>query len=332
MSAPPARHVRLEFNIAAPEDAKLIVEHLDDAKLLARERIPVAAGTTHRSIKTHPEASRIACSMEVAGRPVDHVRFTAECGESIKPVARHFIVVGAMKAGTTTLFQLLAQHPAICRSWAEVPGLSFIKEINYFTALYREGHTPLHYDWRFPFVPSRHAWTLDVSPNYAKLWASKPVPSRIAELGAEVKLAYILRNPLDRIESHIAHTLREGRELKNLNHCIRVSRYAQHLDRFVKHVSRDNILLLDFEQLRRDPAGVQIRVCDFLGIERVVTPARIHNKRSVKFSLTAAQRAEIVEAVRTDVQRLMSDYDFKPAASWLREPKSWRVRLPTFRS
>ena len=31
-------------------------------------------------------------------------------------------------------------------------------------------------DWRFPFDPAMHAWTLDVSPNYAKLPRTRNVP------------------------------------------------------------------------------------------------------------------------------------------------------------
>ena len=109
-----------------------------------------------------------------------------------------------MKAGTTTLFHLLAQHPAICRTYAEFPGASDWKEINYFQKLYKKGDTALHYDWRFPFDAARHEWTLDVSTNYAKLPIGEDVPSRIAAIGGQTKLAYILREPVDRIESNLA--------------------------------------------------------------------------------------------------------------------------------
>src|SRR5690606_5723680 len=100
------------------------------------------------------------------------------------------------------------------------------KEINYFRRLYRKGDTALHYDWRFPFDPSIHKWTLDVSPGYARWPGSKWVPMRIASLGGTTKLAYILREPVDRIESHIAHTLQTGAEMKSLKHYIRTSCYA----------------------------------------------------------------------------------------------------------
>jgi hypothetical protein len=240
-----------------------------------------------------------------------------DCGEGIEATARNFIVIGAMKAGTTTLFELLAQHPALCRSWAHQPGSSFPKEINYFSHIYREGDTPLHYDWRFPFDAARHAWTLDVSPNYAKWSKGRSVPVRIASFGRETKLAYILREPIDRIESHLAHTLTFRGERKNLAHCIRTSRYAMQLDKFTAHIPRDDILLLDFEQLQRNPAGILAQICDFLGIDRFAGRTHIHNKRSVEFRLDAKQRAELAETLSSDVRRLINFYGFGPAKQWL---------------
>jgi hypothetical protein len=233
-----ARHARVAFDVLSPPGTDLIIQHLRGKQLLARERRPLAAGTSNLEIKSHPESSDIACSLEIAGRPIDGVRFSVDCGRRIEPVARHFIVIGAMKAGTTTLFELLKQHPALCPTFAEVPGVSFIKEINYFRDLYRKKHRPVHYDWRFPFEPATHAWTLDVSPAYAKWPGSRAVPARIASLGGKIKLAYLLREPVDRAESHLAHSLQFHGQRAKLQHCIRTSCYAMQLDKFTRHLPR----------------------------------------------------------------------------------------------
>lgn len=308
------------FNMAAPEGAELVVEHQCNGALLARECRPLAAGTGALEIKTHPEASHILCSLTVGDQTIDGVHFDVESGEPIKPTGRSFIVIGAMKAGTTTLFHLLAQHPAICRTYAELPGASDSKEINYFQKLYKEGDTTLHYDWRFPFDPSRHKWTLDVSTNYAKFPIGKDVPERIAAIGGETKLAYILREPVDRIESNLAHILRKTGEVRSTIAYVGTSRYAQHLDRFTLHIPRDDILLLDFAELQHDPAKVQERVCDFLGIDRFVAKTVIHNTRGVDFQLDAAQRARLARILRSDVRRLINHYGFEPAKGWLQSP------------
>ena len=89
------------------------------------------------------------------------------------------------------------------------------------------------------------------------------------------------------------------------------------LDKFTVHFARDDILLLDFEQLRRDPAVILAQVCDFLGIDRIAVQSKVHNTRGIDFQLDANQRAEFTEAVRPDVQRLISDYGFRSAESWL---------------
>jgi hypothetical protein len=318
-------HATISFAGAAPQNTQLVVEYRNRGKLLARECRPLATGCTEVAIKTHPRTSHVVCSLEQNGKALD-LRCEVAEGPGIEPIGRYFIVIGAMKAGTTTLFNLLARHPAICRTWVEVPGVSFPKEINYFRELYRKGHGACHYDWRFPFDRSQHAWTLDVSPNYAKWPGSKAVPRRIAALPGEVRLAYILREPVDRIESHLAHTLHFTGRLKALNHCIRTSRYALHLDKFTAHFPRESILLLDFDELCRDPSAVLARVCRFLSIEPFDGRTVVHNRRGVEFELDAPRRAELAKALRGDVERLIESYGFEPAKDWLRRfPKASRA-------
>lgn len=326
-----ACHASVTLDVASPPGAKVIIEHLHDSKLLARECRPLAIRDNCVRLKTHPHASQIRCRLQIGDRLIDGVRFEVDCDRSFDPTSRNFIVIGAMKAGTTTLFELLAQHPAICRTWVEVPGMSSTKEINYFRRLYRRDDTALHYDWRFPFDPARHAWTLDVSPSYATWPASRAVPARIASLGGKTKIAYILREPVDRIESHLAHKLHRTGKTPGIEQCIRTSCYAMQLDRFTPHVNRDDILLLDFEQFRRRPAVLLAQVCDFLGIERLAGHSAIHNKRNAPFRLSARQRAGLADAMRPDVQRLISAYGFKPAERWLRRPVLSRIRLSAFR-
>ena len=304
------------MDTAAPRKAQLLIRHLRGEHLLAEEKRSLQVDSRDVSIKTHPDASHIGCSLRVASRAIDTVRFAVECGSAIEPIRTYFIVIGAMKAGTTSLFELLAQHPAMCRTLCHVPAKSFPKEINYFRKLYRKGHTPLHYDWRFPFDSSKHAWTLDVSPGYAKWPGSRAVPGRIDSLGGRVKLAYILRDPVDRIESHLAHHHRTG-ETTTMRHCVRTSRYAMQLDRYMEHFAREDILLLDFDQLRRNPAAIMAQVCEFLSVETFPAKSKVHNKRGVEFRLDPERRAELAKVLRPDVRRLINLYGFEPAEGWL---------------
>jgi hypothetical protein len=314
-----ACHASVTFDTDAREGSELVIEHLSDGKLLARECRPLTVGSRSVDFKTHPDASHVVCSIKANDQTIDGVRFDVQCGKEVDAIGRYFIVIGAMKSGTTSLYHMLAQHPAMCKSYAELPGASFTKEINYFNRLFRKGHTNVHYDWRFPFDASRHAWTLDVSPNYAKLPRTRPVPRRIAMLEGEVRLAYILRDPIDRIESNLAHKLRKQGKVPKLDVPIRISQYARHLDRFTEHIPLDDILLLDFRELQRDPSAIQAKICDFLGIDRFIANAEIHNRRGVDFHLDEQQRNELADALRADVRILINRYGFEPAKEWLKK-------------
>lgn len=321
-------HSRIHFGSEPPQGVSLCIDYLADDQLLAREGRPLASAARSVDIKTHPDSTHIVCTLDHAVTDSWNPALSVDSGDLIEPIGRHFIVIGAMKAGTTTFFRMMKQHPAICRTHVEVPGKSFVKEINYFRKLYRSSHSPIHYDWRFPFDAETHAWTFDVSTNYAKLPGSRPVAERMATLGANLKIVYILREPIDRIESQIAHAMRENRSSASETHCIRVSRYAAHLDNFLKYFSMDDILLLDFEQLQNDPASMQRRVCEFLDIRTIDTVPGVHNRRTVKFKLSDAEREKFIDALRPDVDRMITDYEFEPAREWLRPPrKSWFRRF-----
>jgi hypothetical protein len=102
------------------------------------------------------------------------------------------------------------------------------------------------------------------------------------------------------------------------------------LDKFTAYFPRDDILLLDFEQLRRNPAAILAQVCDFLAIDRFAPTSVVHNRRDIKFRLDAKQRAEFAEILRPDVQRLISHYGFRPAERWLRRSALSRIGLSVF--
>ena len=122
---------------------------------------------------------------------------------------------------------------------------------------------------------------------------------------------------------------RKGRT--SLEQCIRTSSYSLQLDRFIPHVPRENILLLDFELLRMNPAAVVAQVSDFLDIEYIPGTGTIHNRGTSRFRLTNEQRAELANTVRPDVERLTSIYGFAPAERWLRRSLLSRLRFSGLR-
>ncbi len=174
------------------------------------------------------------------------------------------LIIGAMKSGTTSLFQLLAQHPQVsaCR----------VKEPDFFTAA--DGtHKNLEaylrlWDWR----PGAHRIALEASTSYSKApWVSG-VPGRIAACGPhEFRFIYMLRNPLDRISSQVRHSLFEGWG-KPLDEgvpedAIDYSRYAMQLDLYAECFPEGPFLLVTLEEFHSDPWAVLEKTCQFLALD-----------------------------------------------------------------
>lgn len=190
------------------------------------------------------------------------------------------IIIGAMKCGTTSLFHYLTQHPRICPSSIKEPAF-FIEDRTWDRGL--DWYRSL-YDWD----PHRHRWALEASTSYTKRPEVAGVPDRIASVPGDKRFIYIMRDPLERIRSHIEYgRAKEWEPFREAGGgvpetAIEISRYAYQLEPFVREFGRDRILLLTLEEMAETPGEILDRTCDFLGIERRTfeVPDRVHNKSS----------------------------------------------------
>ncbi|MEO0465138.1 MAG: sulfotransferase [Pseudomonadota bacterium] len=231
------------------------------------------------------------------------------------------IIMGAMKAGTTTLHGILAQHPEICGGWR--------KELNFF----REDPTNMSdpYSDQFPqFDASQHRFQLDSSPNYTKLPKMDGVPERIAEHARQepVQLIYILRDPVARLRSHVYHNFRKGRwqpetlTKAQIDFCINVSRYHMQLEAFAHAGLEDRILLVDFQRLITMPESVAVEIHAFLGLDPVPpknTNARhVNSKPKTEDHMIDLDRCR--DALQDQGELLKKHYDFVPQTPWTYDP------------
>lgn len=111
-----------------------------------------------------------------------------------------FIVFGAQKSGTTSLYHYLVEHPRIAPAAA--------KQVDFFS------HDKFHrgIDWylsQFPSAKEEGCVTGEASPYYM---FHPHAPGRIFEFDPGIKLIVILRNPVDRTYSHYQHQVRNSRE------------------------------------------------------------------------------------------------------------------------
>ena len=156
----------------------------------------------------------------------------AKIGRPAPAIERFAVVIGAMKSGTSTLFDYLGQHPELAQSRH--------KELNFFSSEdWRKGVEFYLKQWP-RFDPAAHRYALEASPQYAKNPQAALRARRFAaQSGAEFRYVFIVRNPVDRIELHLAHNIGRGSspfeiglDHKTVNYALRVSRYAEALDAF----------------------------------------------------------------------------------------------------
>jgi hypothetical protein len=163
-----------------------------------------------------------------------------------------------MKSGTTSLYRYLQAHPDVF--------MSEEKELNYFT----EGlNWESGIDWyEAQFEKAGNARAIgEASTNYTKYPQFPGVPERIAGLLPDVRLMYIIRNPIERVRSAYLHAVIKGNESRPIEQAIRespqyvdTSRYAMQIDRYMEYFPREQLLILTAEDLhgRRDRAMRQV--------------------------------------------------------------------------
>jgi hypothetical protein len=175
-----------------------------------------------------------------------------------------FVLIGAMKAGTTTLYRRLGQHPQI--------SLAANKEPDFFIA---EKAWSRGLDWYGSlFAGAGDAVAVgEASTSYSKCTEFAGVPQRMATVLPDVRLLYLLRDPVRRIRSMYAHNVIMGRESRPIDTAVLedfmyvdASRYAMQLAAYLAVFPRDRIHVVVSERWRADEAGQLAAVWRFLGL------------------------------------------------------------------
>lgn len=209
---------------------------------------------------------------------------------SKKLIPPSFFVVGAQKAGTTTLHDWLAGEGTIA--------MPSIKETHFFShdALYRKG---IEWYLRQFNGGKDDGLTGEVDPDYMFY---PETPGRIRKHVGKAKFIFIFRNPVDRAYSHYLMALRRTVEtlafhealvsevkrkswsdelyMSNLSYMER-GRYSEQVRRFQSVMPDSDFLFLRYEDLFSSKMGVATyeRVCKFIGLGAPCMPFDI-KKRS----------------------------------------------------
>ncbi len=187
-----------------------------------------------------------------------------------------FLVIGATKAGTTSLHAYLRQHAEVF--------MHPRKELRYFTAEHEWRRGP---DWyRAQFEGAGEARAMGQASNaYARHPVYSGVPERIAALLPDVRLVYLVREPFARLESHYRWRLSTGYEWRGPEEALRAdpsyvaaSLYGLQLAEYRRHFAADQILVLRCEALFADPQPALERLAAHLRVAHDPTlPFRAEN-------------------------------------------------------
>lgn len=232
-----------------------------------------------------------------------------------------FVVIGAMKAGTTSLYHYLSQHPDVF--------MPDSKEVDFFydRATWERGRE--WYASLFGGAGDR-AMAGEASPNYTKTHVEPAIPARMASTIPDARLIYCLRDPIERIVSHHIHTEAERRESRGRrlrdrlrrrsgpeavpvdalanDHYVLTSSYAFQVERFLEHYPREQLLLITTEQLRSEPGTTVASVYRFIGADPDFVPDTTtqHHRSGDKFP-GADQVRPTDEAIEVLRERLAPD-------------------------
>ena len=181
----------------------------------------------------------------------------------------NLLVVGAMKSGTTSLHHYLSLHPEIF--------MSEDKEPTFFTA---EKNWNRGVSWYSSLFPTDKPVRGESSPDYTKYPAIQGVPARIHSVVPDVRLVYLVREPVERIVSHYIDAYSFGRVHKPINrelanfedhHFVNCSRYYMQLEQYFEYFDSDGMLVITSEELRGRREATMRKAFAFLGVDASFT-------------------------------------------------------------
>lgn len=242
----------------------------------------------------------------------------------------NLIVIGAGKAGTTSLHYYLDQHPDIYMSKVKEP--FFFQRDNWRQRL----------DWYETLFPKASPVRGEASTSYSAFPVRPHVPERIRETVPDAKLIYMVRDPVDRLVAQYSQHRASGKETRPLEEAVTsalrggddpvnpylcMSRYATQVERYLEHFPLERLMVIDLVDLQRDPRAVLRDAFAFLGVDPGFDSPRfdqvLNTKRDqVRFTPLGAKLRDsrLAQLVKQRMPRELRGPVTKPLTRMLSEP------------
>ena len=193
----------------------------------------------------------------------------------------NLFIPGAAKSGTTSLHNLLNQHPEICMSSVKEPGYWKNEKFKDFKNIEKENYLNL-------FMKSKHKIFGESTTAY--MYYDSFINNINSNYKVSPKLIFILRNPIDRFNSHFWWIKGLGLEKSNFQEVLfkeknnefkaydyfpkyyfQFGLYSKWLKRFYNCFDRSNIKIVTFEDLINNQLETANSCFEFLGLKRLDT-------------------------------------------------------------
>lgn len=199
--------------------------------------------------------------------------------------APDFLIIGAMKCGTTTLYNDLLTNPRVFMPAEKEPNA--LADDAVLEDAGRDAYLAL-----FQGAASDQACG-EASTRYSKLPDHPGVPARARRVcGPGLRVIYVVREPVSRIVSHHHHNHSAGGSGPDINLEVRQdptfinwTRYAMQVEPWIEAFGRPNVRVVRFEDFIKDRPGTAASLAEFLGVPprpELVDPDRVYNESKSK--------------------------------------------------